>query len=79
MAAYEFVGYAVTDGIATATLRRPEKLNAFHAGMLRELREILGDVAGRDEIRVLILTGAGRAFCVGADLGWFDVEAPAGC
>ncbi len=74
MSRYEFVGYEVTGGIATATLRRPEKLNAFHEGMLHELRDILGDAAGRDEIRVLILTGAGRAFCVGADFGWFDVE-----
>jgi enoyl-CoA hydratase len=43
--------------------------------MLRDLGTILADAAGRDEIRVLILTGEGRAFCVGADFGWFDVQA----
>ena len=75
MSSYEFVGYQASDGIATATLRRPEKLKAFHAGMLGELREILAEVAGADEVRVLILTGAGRAFAVGADSAWFDVEA----
>ena len=75
MAPYECVGYDVSGGIAEATLRRPERLNAFNDAMLRELGEILADVAGRDEVRVLILTGEGRAFCVGADLNWFNVEA----
>jgi enoyl-CoA hydratase/carnithine racemase len=75
MSPYEFVGFQAAGGVATATLRRPEKLNAFHGGMLGELRRLLEEAARRDEIRVLILTGAGRAFCVGADLGWFDVEA----
>jgi enoyl-CoA hydratase/carnithine racemase len=75
MPSQEFVGYEVTGGIGTATLRRPEKLNAFHDGMLRELGDVLADVAGREEVRALILTGAGRAFCVGADLAWFNVEA----
>src|SRR3972149_1786638 len=69
------VGYDVSGGFGTATLRRPEKLNAFNDEMLRELREVLEDVARRDDVRVLILTGEGRAFCGGADLNWFDVEA----
>ena len=75
MSEYECVGYDVSNGIATATLRRPGKLNAFNDVMLRELHEILDEVRGRDEVRVLILTGEGRAFCVGADLNWFDVSA----
>ncbi len=75
MSTYEFVEYEAAGGIATATLRRPEKLNAFHDGMLRELGEIVAEVRARDDIRVLMLTGAGRAFCAGADFGWFDVEA----
>ena len=75
MSVYRCVGYDVSGGFGTATLRRPEKLNAFNDEMLRELREVLEDVARRDDVRVLILTGEGRAFCVGADLNWFDVEA----
>ncbi|HEY7676626.1 MAG TPA: enoyl-CoA hydratase/isomerase family protein [Candidatus Methylomirabilis sp.] len=74
MPPYEFVAFEASGGIATATLRRPEKLNAFHEGMLRELRHVLEEAAARHEIRILILTGAGRAFCAGADFGWFDVE-----
>ncbi len=65
MPAHEFVGYEVSAAIAKATLGRLEKLNAFHYGMLHDLREMLADAAGRDDVRARILTGAGRAFCVG--------------
>ena len=58
---------------ATITLNRPEVLNAFDFQMLRELARACEDASWDDEIRVVVLTGAGRAFCVGADLkSWAD-------
>ena len=56
-------------GVVTLTLCRPEKKNAIDARMWDELIAVLPDVAGRAEDRVLVLTGAGDAFCSGADLG----------
>jgi enoyl-CoA hydratase/carnithine racemase len=58
---------------ATITLNRPEVLNAFDFRMLRELARACEDASWDDEIRVVVVTGAGRAFCVGADLrSWGD-------
>jgi 2-(1,2-epoxy-1,2-dihydrophenyl)acetyl-CoA isomerase len=66
--AFEKLRYEVVDGIATITLNRPERLNALDYALRDEVLHAL-DMAARDEdIRVLILTGAGRAFCAGADL-----------
>ncbi len=56
-------------GVLTVRLNRPERLNALNATMLREFLQVLDEVDGNDEIRVLIVTGAGRGFCAGADLG----------
>ena len=56
-------------GVLTVTLNRAERLNALNATMLREFLEVLDEVDANDEIRVLIVTGAGRGFCAGADLG----------
>jgi enoyl-CoA hydratase/carnithine racemase len=53
---------------ATVTLNRPEVLNAFDFRMLRELARAFEDASWDDEIRVVVVTGTGRAFCVGADL-----------
>jgi enoyl-CoA hydratase/carnithine racemase len=53
---------------ATITLNRPEVLNAFDFRMLRELARACEDASWDDDIRVVVITGAGRAFCVGADL-----------
>jgi enoyl-CoA hydratase/carnithine racemase len=53
---------------ATITLNRPERLNAFDFRMLRELARAAEDASWDDDIRVVVVTGAGRAFCVGADL-----------
>ena len=65
---YETIQYEVAEQILTITLSRPEKLNAFNATMQRELIEAF-DAADRDDnIRAIIVTGAGRAFCAGADL-----------
>jgi enoyl-CoA hydratase/carnithine racemase len=65
---YETIRYEIAEQILTITLSRPEKLNAFNATMQRELIEAF-DAADRDDnIRAIIVTGAGRAFCAGADL-----------
>ena len=60
--------YEVTDHIATITLNRPERLNAFTGTMMHELIAAFDQVDADDDVRVVILTGAGRAFCAGADL-----------
>lgn len=60
----------VADGIATVTLNRPEKLNAFFGSMRDEIGLALEEAAKRDDARVVIVTGRGRAFCTGADVGY---------
>lgn len=57
---------------AWLTLNRPEKLNVFDPVMVREIGEILDIVENDPDLMVLVLTGAGRAFCVGGDLGFVD-------
>jgi enoyl-CoA hydratase/carnithine racemase len=66
--AFETLLYAVEDGIATITLNRPEKLNAFTTRMMKELIEVFDITDGDDAVKAVIVTGAGRAFCAGADL-----------
>jgi enoyl-CoA hydratase/carnithine racemase len=60
--------YEKREGIAVATLNRPDALNAFRNGMLREFEQILEDVSRDKSLHVLILTGKGRAFSAGRDL-----------
>ena len=68
------------EGVATITLNRPDSLNAMNDEMLKELLEAIEDVGGDEAVRVIVLTGAGRAFCPGADLksSAFEGERPAG-
>ena len=66
---YETIRYAATGGIATLTLDRPERLNAFNAAMIREMLDAFDRIDADDAVRAVIVTGAGRAFCAGADLG----------
>ena len=65
---YTQIAYDVAGGIATITLNRPEKLNAFTATMMHELIDAFDRVDADDAVRAVIVTGAGRAFCAGADL-----------
>ena len=68
MPTFETLLYAVEDGVATITLNRPEKLNAFNTTMMKELIAAFDETDGDDNVRAVIVTGAGRAFCAGADL-----------
>jgi enoyl-CoA hydratase/carnithine racemase len=63
------IDYAVTAGVATITLNRPDRLNALNPAMFRELMAVFDETDGDDGVRAIIVTGAGRAFCAGADLG----------
>jgi enoyl-CoA hydratase/carnithine racemase len=67
-APFETLAYAVEDGLATVTLNRPEQLNTFTARMRDELIAAFDLTDADDAVRAVILTGAGRAFCAGADL-----------
>ena len=67
--AFETLLYEVTDGVTTLTLNRPDRLNAVNATVIRELMEAFDRADGDDDVRAVIVTGAGRAFCAGADLG----------
>jgi enoyl-CoA hydratase/carnithine racemase len=65
---FEDIRYDVSDRIATITLHRPERLNAFTARMAAELIEAFDRADADDHVKVVIVTGSGRAFCAGADL-----------
>jgi len=65
---FETLLYAVEDGIATVTLNRPDKLNAFNTQMMRDMIDVFDLTDADDAVRCVIVTGAGRAFCAGADL-----------
>src|SRR5258708_24913804 len=69
MAAYERILVEITDHIATATLNRPDKLNAFDPDMCVDLLEALRMLAAADAVRVIVIASAGCALCAGADLG----------
>jgi enoyl-CoA hydratase/carnithine racemase len=64
---YEHILFAVDDGVATLTLNRPEVLNAFSSQMGNEVQDAYRHCDGDDDVRAVVVTGAGRAFCSGAD------------
>ena len=64
----QHIEVAEADGIVTITLNRPEKLNAFVGRMRRDLADALEHASGRLDVRVVVLRGAGRAFCAGGDV-----------
>jgi enoyl-CoA hydratase/carnithine racemase len=79
---YEQILYEINDGVALVTLNRPDKLNAMTAQMGAEMGDVMAEANEDDAVRAVVMTGAGRAFCAGADLGsgtgfaagWGDVE-----
>src|SRR4051794_30558625 len=66
---FEQIRYEVADGVLTITLNRPERLNAFTETMMNELIGAFDASDGDDDVRAVIVTGEGRGFCAGADLG----------
>lgn len=85
--AFQDILLDIHDGIATITLNRPDKMNAFTGRMMYEIIEALDITDADDNVKVVIFTGAGRAFCAGADLssggetfskGGSDVQTKAG-
>ncbi|GAA3049201.1 enoyl-CoA hydratase-related protein [Pseudonocardia yunnanensis] len=68
MTEYSEILLDVADGVATVTLNRPDRLNAFTTTMLRELVAAFDATDADDDVRVVLVTGAGRGFCAGADL-----------
>jgi len=65
---YQDISYDVADRIATITLNRPDRMNAWTPVMEREVREAMEAAAADGDVRVIVLTGAGRGFCAGADM-----------
>lgn len=68
MTAYATLDCQIEDGIATLRLNRPEQLNSFTVEMANELEDFFTRANSRDEIRAIVVTGAGKAFCAGMDL-----------
>ncbi len=68
--AFEAINYSAADGIAHITLNRPDRLNAINRGLISDLREAVVTANEDGAVRVLVLSGAGRAFCAGYDLDW---------
>ena len=69
MTAYSQIAVAIDGPVGTVTLSRPDKLNALTVDMVQELKDALTMLAGTAAVRAIVLTGAGRAFCAGADVG----------
>lgn len=68
MSQYETIKLDIADGVATLTLNRPDRMNAFTEGMMREMIAAFDETDANDDVRAVIVTGEGRAFCAGADL-----------
>ena len=66
---YSEIQYKVEDKVATITLYRPDRLNAFTTQMARELLDVFDVIDADDNVRAVVVTGEGRGFCAGADLG----------
>ena len=78
MAEFEHILVDISDGIETITLNRPDKLNAYITPMGDEVTRVIREARDDDEIRAIILTGAGRGFCAGVDLEHLKVHEAGG-
>src|SRR5882757_3129543 len=76
--AYETVLYDVADGICTVTLNRPDKLNAWTRQMHADLKDAMHTAGASSDVRAIILTGAGRGFCAGTDMGGLKATSESG-
>ena len=74
--AYETILYEVSGSVATITFNRPEAMNATNDQFYREMQGLLRDIAEDDAVGSVILTGAGRGFCAGADLKAMNPDMP---
>jgi enoyl-CoA hydratase/carnithine racemase len=68
-ATWRHFDFAVDDGVATVTFDRPDRLNALTFDVYADLRDLLAELPERDDVSVLVLTGRGRGFCSGGDVG----------
>ncbi len=75
---YEHILIDVADGVGTITLNRPDKLNSFAGRMRQEIAEAVTELSERDGVRVMVITGAGRGFCTGADVRYLKELSDAG-
>ncbi|MGE0526775.1 MAG: enoyl-CoA hydratase-related protein, partial [Bdellovibrionales bacterium] len=66
----QFIRRTQSQGVLTISLNRPERRNAFHAGMIREITRAFDDAAKEKSVRAVLLTGEGKSFCSGGDLEW---------
>ncbi len=74
--AYQFLTFAVADRIATITVNRPDKLNALNDATIAELGVAIDEAVAREDVRGVLLTGAGRAFVAGADISELQSQTP---
>lgn len=72
---YQTLLLKVSDAVATVTLNRPDKRNAFNDTVIAELKQVFTQLGRDDGVRAIVLTGAGKAFCAGADLNWMRAMA----
>jgi len=66
------ISYTLNDGIGIIKLNRPDKRNALHPDLVRQMKEKLNEIRDDDNVKVLIITGEGKAFCAGADLEYLN-------
>lgn len=72
---FEHIIFSLENGIAKLTLNRPQQLNSFNEAMHKEVKQVLDGIQCNEQVRVLVLTGAGRGFCAGQDLSDRNVKA----
>jgi len=78
MSGFENVLASCAEGVGRITLNRPDKLNAFAGTMREEIAQAVGDMAADDSVRTIVITGAGRAFCAGADVSYMKTLTDSG-